>query len=869
MKNEIDELLSKATQQARERAGDEDRLEESASRVWEKIETAASPEASPSSSGCNRFASLLPAYKNGTLDSAQVTLLEEHLKECFSCRSRLHRLESGKPEAEAVTPLPNRGFPAWMRWGSIAAGVVVMIITSQFLYWGGRLPLVSADALTVSGLEGSLYALDGRDITPVSPGEVLPYGQTLRTGPETRALVTLRDGSEMELDERTEFDLVGGWRGDSIRLNRGNLIIRASDQGSGRLQVVTGDCDVEVKGTIFSVRHGLKGSRVSVVEGEVWVTKEGENEILRAGDQYTSRSGLDLRAVEEEISWSRNSLEYLDLLASATRIHQAVKEVTNSEVLRYSGSLARLLPARTILYGAAPNVIDRADLIFQAIEEAATENPGISEFWNSAKGEEIQSLLAEIRTLVYQMEGLFGDELVFAVSLSGEGKPHPVILAEVGNPSALAAEIERLNDRLSAESGEIRPFAVISDPFGSNLPDSPFFAWCDNGLFTLSPSLDLLRQVAEAESRGGSGGFQSNPFWETIATQYDQGVDWLLAGDFQAMLAAGEDEETINPTNAYLSPLPGIESLVAGRKLVGGEPESRIILNFNGQPLGVLDWLAEPMPMGAMDFVSPDASMAAGLSLRDPLEIMDELINHLAASGSEALDELDQVQAQIGLDVRDDLAASLGGEALFAIDGPVLPSPAWKVILEVYDETRLQTAIEYLANSINARSAPEEGQNRLALYAEEVGGHTLYTLQALRTGSSISYLFARGYMIAAPDYSAISRALQYQSSGYSLAHSPDFMAALPSGTSVDLSAFYYHDFRSVLDSVRQTASAAGLDTHEWTSFLEGNSSPFMTSICRTDSELIISSNSNVEDCLAWMGIMHGLKSMIQERIDQE
>ena len=139
-----------------------------------------------------------------------------------------------------------------------------MVLAAQFMFWAGMLPLVSADAVTVSSLEGHLYALDDQEIRPVAAGDIYSYGKTLRTGPDTGAIVTLRDGSEVELAERTEFDVVGGWKGDSIRLNRGNIIIRASKQGSGRLRVLTGDCDVSVKGTIFSVRHGLKGSRVSV-----------------------------------------------------------------------------------------------------------------------------------------------------------------------------------------------------------------------------------------------------------------------------------------------------------------------------------------------------------------------------------------------------------------------------------------------------------------------------------------------------------------------------------------------------------------------------------------------------------------------------
>lgn len=874
MKKEIDNLLNKASEQARDRAGTDSRLDESASRAWEHIEAGAEngAMASPSAESrpeCARFSNLIPAYCEGTLAEAQATLLEEHMKECYFCKSALRRLQSGKPEGETAASRETRTVPVWMKWGSVAAGLVIMIMSAQFLYWAGMLPLVSAEAVTISSLEGSLYCLDGRDLHPVSAGEAFTYGKTLRTGPETRAVVTLGDGSEVELAERTEFDVVGGWKGDSIRLNRGNIIIQASPQGSGELQVLTGDCEVAVKGTIFSVRHGLKGSRVSVVEGEVWVTRAGENTVLNAGQQYASRDGLGLRSVEEEVAWSKNSSEYFEMLTAVTRIHRAIGQVAMSDELRYSGALARILPRDTMIYGAAPNVVDRAGILFQAIEDAVRGNPRLYEFWESEKGREMQSHIDEIEDLAGRMEGLFGEELVFAFSRVEGMDPCPVILAESVNQPALIAEINVLNDKIAAESKGVRPFAVIDDPFGPGLSDAPFFAWCGNGLLVVSPSLELVQQVAASDAAGGAGGFAESTFYQTVAVQYDQGVDWLLAVDFPTMLEAADKEEGgVNSDEEFLNPFTGIESLVARRKIQSGQPENQLIFSFSREPGGILNWLSEPMPMGAMDFVSPDATMAAGLALRDPLEIMDEILEQIAASGDPgALSELDEFQADLGISVRDDIAASLGGEALIALDGAILPEPAWKLILEVYDEAGFQRSIEYLAEAINAREAANGRNNKLALYAEPAGGNTLYSLQLLESGTVIYYLFARGYLVAAPDYSIIDKALQYQASGYSLSRSPDFIASLPSGVNIDLSAFYYHDFRRILDTMQAAATAANIGSSSLASFLEEGSLHFMTGVYRTDGELVISSSNNLEDCIAWMGLIQAWKEMLEEKIN--
>ncbi|MFH1965118.1 MAG: FecR family protein [Acidobacteriota bacterium] len=859
MKNETENLLDEATAQVRERTGDSSQIEESSGRIWRKIEGKAA-------TGCARFSSLIASYHNGSLDEAQRTLLQEHMKECFTCKSKLRRLQSGKLAGEHTGTGGTRAVPPWMKWGSLAAGLVIMIMAAQFMFWAGMLPLVSADAVTVGSLEGSLYTLDGQDILPVAAGDVYSYGKTLRTGPKTGAIVSLRDGSEVELAERTEFSVVGGWKGDSIRLNRGNIIIRASDQGSGRLRVLTEDCDVTVKGTIFSVRHGLKGSRVSVIEGEVWVKRGENNTVLNAGQQYSSRENLGFRTVAEEINWSRNSSEYLKTLALVSDIHRAIDQVTMSKELRYTGALARILPRDTVIYGAAPNVVDRGDLFFQAIDDAIADNSKLAEAWNSEKGLEIQAHIEELKDLASSLEGLFGDELVFAIARVNETGPLPILLTEVHDVNVLKAELTNISDRISQETGGIRPISVIEDPFASGLPDSPLFAWCTEGLLAVSPSLDLLKQVSEADAGNGSTGFVESPLYETVATQYDQGVDWLLAVDLQAVLGLVEENREADVEDAFLNPLSGVGNLLAKRRLVDGQTENQLIFSFNEEPRGVLGWLAEPMPMGAMDFVSPDASLAAGFSLRDPLQIMDELLEHIASADGEALEALEEFQNDMGLDIREDIAASLGGEVLFALDGPILPTPAWKLILEVYDPARFQGAVESLVSSVNARLS-ETGQAQLSFGSEQVGGNTLYSLHSAKSSLRVYYMFARGYMIAAPDYSIISKALQYQSSGYSLVNSPDFIASLPSGDSVDLSAFYYHDFRSVLDAIQEATNAANVDSLSFLTEMENGPSHFMSGVYRTDNELVISSNNNFQDCWSFLGVLGTLRDLAEGKIN--
>ena len=69
-----------------------------------------------------------------------------------------------------------------------------------------------------------------------------------------------------------------------------------------------------MKGTIFSVNHGVKGSRVAVIEGVVRVDFGENTTDLHAGEEATSSASVSKVPIQDEIAWSRNSAKYLALL---------------------------------------------------------------------------------------------------------------------------------------------------------------------------------------------------------------------------------------------------------------------------------------------------------------------------------------------------------------------------------------------------------------------------------------------------------------------------------------------------------------------------------------------------------------------------
>src|SRR6202021_2752778 len=166
----------------------------------------------------------------------------------------------------------------------------------------------------VQNVDGSLYAVSDEQVRLIPAGYQIRNGDEIRTAKGSNAVVRLLDGSLVEMSERSDLSVSREWKGTTIRLDGGHIIVQAAKQRTGRLYVATDDCLVSVKGTIFSVNHGLKGSRVSVIEGVVRVVANDQTTDLRAGDEGTSGPTVAKVPIQNEIAWSRNSAKYLALL---------------------------------------------------------------------------------------------------------------------------------------------------------------------------------------------------------------------------------------------------------------------------------------------------------------------------------------------------------------------------------------------------------------------------------------------------------------------------------------------------------------------------------------------------------------------------
>jgi hypothetical protein len=249
--------------------------------------------------------------------------------------------------------------------------------------------------------------------------------------------------------------------------------------------------------------------------------------------------------------------------------------------------------------------------------------------------------------------------------------------------------------------------------------------------------------------------------------------------------------------------------------------------------------------MGSLEFVSPDASMVTSAVIKNPRSIMEEIFKMAGSGDPEFSEHLANFEAKSGVNVLNDIAAPLGGEVTMAFDGPMIPTPRWKLIFEVYDPTTLQSAIEKLVDSFN-REATDKSRS-LQITRKQVGSRTYFTLSSpSQANFEIDYTFVDSYLIVAPDMGTISRAIQSREAGYTLTHSSMFQALLPTDSYTNFSAIFYHNIGPVVGPLAEKLKSSGVLTAQQRQSIDAltaNSAPGMIYAYGEPSRITVASNT--------------------------
>jgi FecR protein/Putative zinc-finger len=831
MKNEkFDRLLS----DIRNEQVDDQVVAQAGERVFKSI-AGATPTANLSTHtlrGCEDFQALIPGYLEKELAPARAMLFEDHVHACVACRHALELARSGETQKvwRIETRRP-RSTPRSMAWGwAMGAVAVFAAALGVVAFSNGMLPGQHSIRASVQTVEGSLYTGSGAEMRLIPAGYQIRNGDEVRTAKGSTAVVRLLDGSLVEMGERSDLSVSRAWKGTTIHLDGGQVIVQAAKQRSGRLYVATEDGLVSVKGTIFSVNHGTKGSRVAVIEGVVRVNFGENTTELRAGDEATSSASVSKVPIQNEIAWSRNAAKYLALLGDFAVLQKQFAAIPGPG-LRYSSDLLAYVPDHTVVYAAIPNLTNTLGEASRLFQDRLQQSPALRDWWKQQQkgnGPKLEDVLNQVKTF----SSYLGDEIVFAVAKDGTEYAAPVVLAKV-KQGGLEAFLQ------TQAALQTIPNLWAATP----APGRPLLVYVSNGLLIASPNLaELQHAVTRAQQSNGSH-FAETPFYQQIVHSYQQGAEWLFCADMEQIVA----QHVQVGSNSHGLP-PGIEDvryLTMEHREVGGKSESDADLMFASERQGVASWLAAPASMGSLDFVSPDASMVTSAVIKNPRSIMEELFKMIGSGDANFTQHLAEFEAKSGVNVLNDITAPLGGEVTMAFDGLMIPTPRWKLIFEVYDPTTLQSTIAKLVDSFN-REARTKGHS-MQLTTRQVGSRTYFAISSRNEpNSEIDYTFVDNYLVAAPDMGTISRAIQSREAGYTLAHSSGFQALLPNDGYTNFSAIFYHNLGPVVGPLAaQLKSSGALNRQQQQSVdaLTANSAPGLIYAYGETDRIVVASNT--------------------------
>ena len=805
--NNEDQILDKVTAEIRNEKIDPAAVSAAADRVWARVSAAAGetefqlPTVDRIES-CRDFQSLIPAHLAGKLSEARSLLLVDHTHECIPCRkamneARAKRTGTIKP---AVRKTNYSLQPVILRWGIAAALVIGLgLLAVPFVqrFW----PYGNFEA-TVQAAEGQVYQIADTHTAAVGNGAKLQQGEKVRTAKDGRAVVRLGDGSLIEMKDRSELYLTKTGKGTTIHLDRGSIVVEAAKQKDGQLFVESGDSLVSVTGTTFSVNNGTKGSRISVIEGEVNMNHAGSDRVLRPGEQATTNPAISIIPVKDEVSWSRNADRYAAVLNGLAALKTELNKVQQPGV-RTSTHLLDLMPESTIVYAGIPNLADSIVQSHRVIQERMSQNPALRQWWEKEQSGRAQNMDQVVET-IRQFGSYLGDEIAVSVSMDNQGKPgEPLVLAELKNSEGFRQFLEQQIAKFSGDKKGRPEIKFIENPAtatpAAEGEREDLYVWIQGNLFAASPNLQQLQNVATAIGNGNVSSFTATPFRNRIAQVYQEGAGLVVAANLEKVVASTKAERSKNADAAKQESalnqlgLLSVKYFVLDQKDSDGKTHTQASLSFNDAQRGIPSWLAAPGPMGSLEYISPDANVVAGFVVKNPVSLVDDLLGVLDTVSPELRKTLDKQQSDRGLNIRNDIAAPLGGEFAFAIDGPLLPTPSWKLVFEVNDPAHLQQTLEQVVGEVN-KEAAKFGKGGLAWEHADLGGRTYYTLRSNDFGlMEVNYTYANGYMIVCPSRALVEKSLRARENGLSLLRSPQFTAGLPVDGNANFSAVFYHN----------------------------------------------------------------------------
>jgi hypothetical protein len=700
---------------------------------------------------------------------------------------------------------------------AVAAIVVAMVFGTDALR--GLIWPIDAHAMAQT-VNGGLYLVTGQETHAISAGTLIEPGQSVRSGSGSSAILRLADGSLIEMAARAELTIAEGRDGVKVRLRRGSVIVTGEKERAGRLYLETPDCEISAAGTMFAVSAVPRGSRVSVIDGKANVLHDGIAKDLSAGQQITTDTAMETVPVRDEIGWSHGAISRLEVLGALFDLREDVRRRIGGKGMRFESDLKSMIPAGAVVVASLPNVSGPLTDAYALFKQRVQESDQLRDWWSQNASPRNRGADEIVKSLT-RLGAHLGPEIVLAFPPIGQDE-FPIALAGLKDSdstlTAIQADLKQWKQLAGNRATADAEISIARSPAelkaaAARSETQPVIYIDHNWMAVSSPK--QIQRAAEFRANPALNTFSASPLGKRIDQAYADGVGWLLAADLKQMV----DRAPQNASAAlgWLG-MDNADQLIVEQKTGGSNAEYQATLGFSNERHGVAAWVAEPAPMGALDFISPNAYSAAGAVTRDPALILDDVFQFVGAG--KAADALETYQREHHLDIRNDLAAPLGNEFLVALDGPILPVPSWRVVIEVNDAARLQSSIENSIASANREAAQGKAAS---ISSDVVDGRTFYRLSLGAGAPEIHYTYWCGYMVLGPQRTLVMESLDAHDSGNSLARSAAFRSKLPEGSDT-ASAFLYQNIGALAGNLPASGLSQALSkTGPTIVFLNGES----------------------------------------------
>src|SRR5262249_36110143 len=128
--------------------------------------------------------------------------------------------------------------------------------------------------------------------------------------------------------------------------------------------------------------------------------------------------------------------------------------------------------------------------------------------------------------------------------------------------------------------------------------------------------------------RQGAKPFASTPFYAQIANLYRDGAGLVIAADLDRIVMRSLRQDKDAAAAQQLG-VTNLRYFIVEVKEKDGKPYNRAVVSFRENQRGITSWLAAPGPMGALEFISPNANLVAAFVVKDPTALVDDLFETL------------------------------------------------------------------------------------------------------------------------------------------------------------------------------------------------------------------------------------------------